>query len=213
MEKSIETIWKKGFLDGDALVAPELNNLYNQKSKTIIDKFKRMMKVNIYVIMVFAFLNWCLYAALGTPYTGVFILFLFMGVCWISIKQGRTMKNIDASLSSYDYLKSFNSWLKMAISNNTKVMRFFYPLVFLASLMPIIHALKTGEVTNAAILNSGFHLVCGIPTFTWIIALVIAVLIYVFGGKIYKWDMNFAYSRIFRKLENMIAEMEQLRNE
>lgn len=213
MERSIETIWKKGFLDSDSLVAPKLNDLYNQKSKTIIDKFKRMMKVNIYVIMIFAFLNWGLYAALGTPYTGVFMLFLFMGVCWISIKQRRTMKNIDASLSSYDYLKSFNSWLEMAISNNTKVMRLFYPLVFLASLMPIVHALKTGEVTNAAILNSGFHLVYGIPTFTWIIALVIAVLIYVFGGKIYKWDVNLAYSRIFRKLENMIAEMEELRNE
>ena len=79
--------------------------------------------------------------------------------------------------------------------------------------MPIVHALKTGEVTNAAILNSGFHLVYGIPTFTLIIAFVIAVLIYVFGGKIYKWDVNLAYSLIFRKLENMIAEMEELRNE
>jgi hypothetical protein len=213
MGKSIETIWKNGFLDSEALVAPKLNNLYNQKSKTIVDKLKRMMKVNIYAVMVFAFLNLGLYDAIGTPYTGVFIFFLLMGVCWISIKQGRTMKNIDASLSSYDYLKSFNSWLKMAISNNTKVMRFFYPLVFLASLMPIAHALKTGEVTNAAILNSGFHLVYGIPTFTWIIALVIAVLIYVFGGKIYNWDVNLAYSRIFRKLENMLAEMEELRNE
>jgi hypothetical protein len=213
MEKSIETIWKKGFLDGDALVAPELNNLYNQKSKTVIDKLKRMMKVNTYTIMVFAFLNLGLYAALGTPYTGVFIFFLFLGVCWISIKQARTMKNIDASLSSYDYLKSLNSWLKMAISNNTKAMRFFYPLVFLAALMPIVQALKAGEVTNAAILNSGFHLVYGIPTFTWIIALAIAVLIYVFGDKIYKWDVNLAYRRIFRKLENMIAEMEELRNE
>jgi hypothetical protein len=213
MGRSIETIWKKGFLDSDSLVAPKLNDLYNQKSKTIIDKLKQMMKVNMYVIIVFAFLTLGLYAALGTPYTGMFMFFLFMGVCWISIKQGRTMKKIDTSLSSYDHLKSVNSWLKIAISNNTKVMRFFYPLVFLASLMPIVHALKTGEVTNTAILNSGFHLVYGIPTFTWIIALVIAVLIYVFGGKIYKWDVNLAYSRIFRKLENMIAEMEELRNE
>ena len=213
MGKSIEAIWKKGFLDGDALVAPKLNDLYNQKSKTIIDKLKRMMKVNTYAIMVFAFLNLGLYTALGTPYTGVFMFFLFMGVCLISIKQARTMKNIDASLSSYDYLKSCNSWLKIAISNNIKVMRFFYPLVFLASLMPIVHALKAGEVTNVAILNSGFHLVYGIPTFTWIIALVIAVLIYVFGGEIYKWDVNLVYRRIFRKLENMIAEMEELRNE
>lgn len=213
MEKSIEAIWKKGFLDSEALVVPKLNNLYNQKSKTIIDKLKRMMKINIYAIMFFAFLNMGLYAALGTPYAGVFIFILFMGVCWISIKQERTMKNIDASLSSYDYLKSFDSWLKMAISNNSKVMRFFYPLVFLAALMPIVHTLKSGEVTNAAILNSGYHLVYGIPTFAWIIAIAIAVLIYVFGGKIYKWDVSLAYSRIFKKLENMISEMEELRND
>jgi hypothetical protein len=213
MEKSIETIWNKGFLDSDALVVPKLNNLYNQKSKTITDKLKRMMKINIYVIIIFAILNLGLYAALGTPYAGAFIFLLLMGVCWKSMRQAKTMKNIDTSLSSYEYLKSFDSWLKIAISNSTKVMRFFYPLVFLAALMPIVHALKTGEVTNAAILNSGFHLVYGIPTFTWIIALVIAVLIYVFGGKIYKLDVNLAYSRIFRKLENMIAEMEELRNE
>jgi hypothetical protein len=213
MEKSIETIWNKGFLDSDALVVPKLNNFYNQKSKTITDKLKRMMKINIYVIMVFSILNLGLYAALGTPYAGAFIFLLLMGVCWKSMRQAKTMKNIDTSLSSYEYLKSFDSWLKIAISNSTKVMRFFYPLVFLAALMPIVHALKTGEVTNAAILNSGFHLFYGIPTFTWIIALVIAVLIYVFGGKIYKWDVNLAYSRIFRKLENMIAEMDELRNE
>jgi hypothetical protein len=34
MEKSIENIWKEGFLKNDALVAPTLNNLYNQKKNT-----------------------------------------------------------------------------------------------------------------------------------------------------------------------------------
>ncbi len=213
MEKSIETIWNKGFLDSDALVVPKLNNLYNQKSKTITDKLKRMMKINIYVIIIFAILNLGLYTALGTPYAGVFIFLLFMGVCWKSMRQAKTMKNIDTSLSSYEYLISFDSWVKIAISNSTKVMRFFYPLVFLAALMPIVHALKSGEVTNAAILNSGFHLIYGIPTFAWIIAIVIAVLMFVFGGKIYKWDVNLVYKRIFIKLENMIAEMVELRNE
>ena len=171
------------------------------------------MKINIYVIIIFAILNLGLYAALGTPYAGAFIFFLLMGVCWKSMRQAKTMKNIDTSLSSYEYLKSFDSWLKIAISNSTKVMRFFYPLVFLAALMPIVHAMKSGEVTNAAILNSGFHLIYGIPTFAWIIAIVIAVLMFVFGGKIYNWDVNLVYKRVFIKLENMIAEMKELRNE
>ena len=46
MEKSIENIWKEGFLKSDALVAPKLNNLYNKKSIHIIDKFKRRFKTS-----------------------------------------------------------------------------------------------------------------------------------------------------------------------
>ena len=33
MEKTIEAVWKEGFVDDDALVAPKLNDLYNHKVK------------------------------------------------------------------------------------------------------------------------------------------------------------------------------------
>ena len=55
MEKSIESIWKEGFLDSNAMVAPKLNNLYNKKSIHIIDKFKRMFKINLNALVVFSF--------------------------------------------------------------------------------------------------------------------------------------------------------------
>ena len=211
MEKSIENVWKEGFLKKDALVAPKINNLYHQKSIHIIDKFKRMVKINYYIILIFAVLQWGLYAALGTPIAGAFIFFLLLGVCWIGVKQAKALKRIDANLSSYEYLKSFNTWLKLAISNNIKVMRFFYPLIFLAALMPIFYALKAGEATNEAILNSGFHLLYGIPTFIWIMALVIAIIMYVFGGRIYQWDLNLVYGRVFKKLDELIADIEELK--
>ncbi len=211
MEKSIEHIWKAGFLKSDALVAPKINNLYKQKSIHLIDKIKRMMNVNIYIILAIALLILGWYAALGTPIAGAFIFFLLMGVCWISSKQVNTLKNIDNKLSSYVYIKSFSSLLKMAISKNIKVMRFFYSLIFLAALMPIVHTLKATEVTNEAILNSGFHVMYGIPIFIWIIALVMAVLIYVFGGRIYQWDVNLVYGGVFKKLDELIADIEELK--
>jgi len=55
MEKSIESIWKEGFLKSDALVAPKVNNLYTQKSIHVIDKFKRMFRINLIAIVVFSF--------------------------------------------------------------------------------------------------------------------------------------------------------------
>ncbi len=148
MEKSIENIWEEGFLKSDALVAPKINKLYSKKSIHIIDKIKRMMKVNNYIILAFAVVNIVLYAALGTPIAGIFIFFLLLGVCLISIKQLKDMKNLDTNLNNYEYIKSFNIWIKTAISNNIKVMRFFYPLIFLAALMPIVKALKAEEVIN-----------------------------------------------------------------
>jgi hypothetical protein len=212
MEKSIEDIWKEGFLKNDALVAPKINNLYHRKSMHIIDKFKRMLKINLYFVLVFAFLNLGLYAAVGTPIAGAFIFVLLIGVCWISFKQAKTLNNLNTNLSSYDYIMSFDGWLKRAISNNTKAMRFFYPLIFFGALMPIVHALKATGVTNEAILNSGFHLIYGIPTFMWIIALVIALVMYLFAGRIYQWDLNLVYGRVFEKLAELLADIEELKN-
>ena len=79
MEKSIENIWKEGFLKSDALIAPKIKNLNTQKSIHIIDKIQRMMKVNIYIILVFAILNWGIYTALGTPIAGGIIFILLLG--------------------------------------------------------------------------------------------------------------------------------------
>jgi len=54
MKKSIETIWKEGFLKNDALIAPKINNLYTQKSIDIVEKFKKMYKINRIGIILFA---------------------------------------------------------------------------------------------------------------------------------------------------------------
>jgi hypothetical protein len=211
MENSIEMIWKKGFLNSDALIAPKLNNLYNQKSQNIVEKLKRMFKVNLYAILVFATLSTGLYAALGVPIAGLFIFSLLMVVSWRSYQTSKTLSNLDNSINSYEYLKSFNQWINDAIEKNTKIMRVFYGLIFLASLMPIVHAIKAGEVTNAAMQNSGLHLIYGIPTIGWVAALTIALLMFAFGGKIYRWDVNIVYGSTFKKLESIITEMEELR--
>ena len=55
MEKSIESIWKEGFLKDDALVAPKLNDLYNQKSIHLLDKFEKMYKLNLIFLVGFSF--------------------------------------------------------------------------------------------------------------------------------------------------------------
>lgn len=212
MEKSIESIWKEGFLESDAMVAPTVNNLYNQKSKLITDRLKRMFKINLYAIVVMAAVSWGLYALLGVPLAGLLIFLLLMGVFAIAVKQGRSLKELDHGLSSYEHLKAFNNWIHGIISKNVKVMRFFYPLIFLASMAPIWYAFKNGEVTGEILAEyPDIPLLFGIPVIALAIVFGIMLIMLIFGGKIYRWDVNLVYGSVFRKLEGLVNDMEELR--
>lgn len=212
MEKSIESIWKKGFLESDALVAPTVNNLYNQKSKLITDRLKRMFKINLYAIVVMAVGAWIGYALLGVPLAGLFIFLLMMGVFALAVKQGKSLNELDHGLSSYEYIKTFNHWIHSIIAKNVKVMRFFYPLVFLASMAPIWYAFEKGEITGKLLSeNPDIPMLFGIPVIALATVLAIMLLMVIFGGKIYRWDVNMVYGATFRKLDRLVSDMEELR--
>lgn len=212
MEKSIESIWKEGFLESDALVAPTVNNLYSQKSKSITDRLKRMFKINLYAIVVMAVVIWAVYALLGVPLAGGFIFLLLMGVFALAVKQGRSLKDLDHGLSSYEYLKAFNNWIHGVIAKNVKVMRFFYPLVFLGSMAPIWYTFEQGEITGKLLAeNPDIPLLFGIPVVALAAVLGVMLLMVIFGGKIYRWDVYLVYGGVFRKLDGLVNDMEELR--
>jgi len=213
MEKSIESIWKEGFLESDALVAPTVNNLYNQKSKSTTDRLKRMFKINLYAIVIMAVVTWIGYALLGVPLAGLFIFLLLMGVFALAIKQGRALKELDHGLSSYEYVKAFDNWIHGIIAKNVKVMRFFYPLIFLGSMAPIWYAFEKGEITGKILSeNPDIPVLFGIPVVALAVVFGIMLLMVIFGGKIYRWDVNLVYGAIFRKLKGLVSDMEELRN-
>ncbi len=86
MEKSIEIIWKEGFLKKDALIAPKINDLYNQKSIDIVDKFRRMYRINIIGIVLFAVIILPMNIAVKIPYMGIPMFFLFVFIAFFCCK-------------------------------------------------------------------------------------------------------------------------------
>ncbi|MDF9800986.1 hypothetical protein OKW21_006249 [Catalinimonas alkaloidigena] len=213
MEKSIESIWKKGFLKSDALVAPRLNNLYNQKSRDIIEKIKRMMHINVFAIVVFAFAVLIGWYFMGIPYIGAFIFVLLNIFAWYANLQMKKLQDIDRSSSSYQYLLSFNHWLKSSLSNNARIMCFFYPLIFLAAMATIWFSNNNEAVLSKVIYKyfPDINLIGGIPVWWLVGVLAAAAIIGFFGEKIYRWDVNVVYGNVFKKLEEIIADMEELR--
>ena len=218
MERSIENIWKEGFLKSDALIAPKINNLYSQKSIHIIDKFKRMFKINLIAIVAFSFAFLIVSFIVGIPITGVIFFVTLSVLVIINKKLLNDLNKIDLGVSSSQYLKTFNQWIQKQIAINKKISRFLYPIIFISMVLGFwfkdAEGMPLGERLVGEILI-GFpdtYLIFGIPIIVIVIVVVIIGLLFLVGGRIYKWDLNIVYGRIFKKLEELMTDIESLRS-
>ena len=217
MEKSIETIWKDGFLKTNALVAPKLNNLYNKKSNHIIDKFKRMFKMNLILIVIGSIIILVASFVVGIPYMGVPMFIVMNILVVLNKKLLDSLMLIDKSTNSYDYLMSFDSWLKSQIDSNKRFSRFFYPIIFLSLVtgfwMKETGNLRLGDhvVNKLLITYPDLLLVNGVPVVGVIIVTLFAGILAILGGRIYEWDLKLVYGRIIKKLDEIIADLNELR--
>jgi Ca2+/Na+ antiporter len=212
MKNSIEVIWKEGFLNEKSLVAPKINDLYNQKSIHLVDKMKRMYRINLIALVIMAIVFPIIYYFLDVIWQGLAISILLLLSVWYSIRQRRSIKTPDHGATSLDYLKSFDRSLKDTLSKNAKILRFSYPLYFLIALSTMWSAWNKGELTSKMYQKYPDIIFIGnVPLFVVIIAGVATLLMFYFSDKIYKWDVRLIYGRVFDKLEETIAEMERLK--
>jgi hypothetical protein len=218
MEKSIENIWKEGFLKSDALIAPKINNLYTQKSIHIIDKFNRMFRINLNAIVAFAFVFLVISYFVGIPLTGAIFFIALMVLFAFNKKLLKGLEKLDKGDSSYEYLKSFNQWIKKHKEINKKIATFFYPIIFIALIVGFWFKDAKGLPLGERLVNKiliGFpdtYFIFGIPLIGIFGALLIIGLLAFFGGKIFQWDLNLVYGRVFKKLELLMKDIENLSN-
>lgn len=214
MEKSIEMIWKEGFLKNEDIVIPKINDLYNQKSKSIVDKIIRMMKINNIVLIIIAILLLTYTLISGMPVLlGIFLLLLFTAPAIYSSIEMNNIPDIDRNENSYLYLKSFHNWLKEQISRYMMLSRLFYPACVLSASLILWFAKGREEIIEK--LYNQFPdmvFIYGIPLYFILAVLLTCLLIFLFSEKVYKCDINLVYGRVFKKLEEIISDMEELRN-
>ena len=212
MKNSIEVIWKEGFLNEKSLVAPKINDLYNQKSMHLVDKMERMYRINLIVIIILSIVIPVVYYFLDVLWQGVAASVLLLLTAWYGKRQKRSIKTLDHGATSLDYLKSLDRWLKDALAKDAKILRFSYPLYFLIAMSTIWSAWNKGGLTSKMYQKYPDVIFVGsVPLFALIIAGVITLLIFYFSRRIYRWDVGLIYGRVFRKLEETIAEMEELK--
>ena len=217
MEKSIENIWKEGFLKSDALVAPKINNLYNQKSKHITAKFERMFKINLIAVVVFSVVFLIVNIYNGLPVIGISWFLILSGLVIVNSRLVKGLNKINNHANSYEYLVSFNNWLQNQISLNKKMARLIYPLFFLSIVIGFwlfdAEGIPLGERLVGEVLY-GFpdiYMVNGIPLLVIVFMAIVVGILALFGGRIYMWDVNLIYGRVFKKLKELMADIEELK--
>lgn len=198
MKNSIEDIWKEGFLHEKSLVVPQVNDLYSRKSIYLVDRMKRRLRANLVVIVIMAILLPIIYYFMYVIWQGVAASILLLLTAWYNKRQIDSIKTLDQGATSFDYLQSFDRWLKDVLSRSVKVARFSYPLYFLIAISTVRSAWNKQEGGDMSLVTD-------------IIVAVATLVVFYFSDKIYQWDIRLMYGRVFRKLERTIAEMEKLK--
>ena len=211
MRRTIEATWREGFLNSDALVAPKVNDLYTRKSRHIVERIQRMQRINEIAIVIGAPIMWAFLSAVGIPYTGAIMWATLMGLLVIRRLYIARFDAPDKSLDSYHYLKAFHGWLKDRLVRGKRIQRHLYAVVFLALAIGA-GASAGGELLIRLIVESNpdVRLINGVPLV--LIAGVVAttILVDLLGGVLFDFDVNLVYRGVFRKLDQMVAEMEEL---
>ncbi|OIQ46538.1 MAG: hypothetical protein BM565_11130, partial [Gammaproteobacteria bacterium MedPE] len=73
MTKSIETMWKEGFINETQLDVPKVNDLYNRKSQNLVDKLLNMFAINIKAIVIGSIIMLIGMSLIGAPFLGLYI--------------------------------------------------------------------------------------------------------------------------------------------
>jgi hypothetical protein len=212
MTKSIEAMWKEGFVNEANLTAPKINDLYNRKSENIVDKLKNMFDMNIKAIMGGCVVMLIMMSLIGAPFLGLYILCLLLPLIIIAKKELKKSVNLSKGQSSYDYLMSFNNWLKSSIETYSSYYKIFYPLFFLGMAIQGVVSKAGGKLIAMLVEKVPTDIILlGIPYYL-IVAIAIVTLIFArYAEAIYHLDLNIVYGRQFKKLDELIADMEELR--
>ncbi|MBL4578334.1 MAG: hypothetical protein JKX74_07670 [Flavobacteriales bacterium] len=191
--------------------------MYDKKSKHIIDKFKRMFKINLTAIVVGSLLFLPASFFVGIPVTGVGFFIILNVIALVNIRLSNRLGKIGKHVNSYEYLKAFENWMKEQLAVNSRMARFYYPLFFLLTVLGVWFSSDNGSqlgetLVNKVILNyPDLVMVFGIPLIGIFGVIFLLSLIAYFSGVLFKLDFNLVYGRVFDKLKELTADMEELR--
>ncbi|WP_299669385.1 hypothetical protein [uncultured Polaribacter sp.] len=200
MEKSIENIWIKGFMNTEKLQIPKVVNLYNKKSDLLLEKIKHTYsKDNKSVLYIAAFFG-IIFSLFGYILLGLYGMSLMIAMYFLNKKMLKNLENIPIINDNYQYLKAYRIAIKKIIAATTKLLGFGFPLVVIPGYWLFFR--NTEMYTSMMDKIEPLNLFLGVVAF--------AILISFLGILIYKLTTKLVYGNQLQRLNDLINDMEEL---
>lgn len=217
MEKSIEKMWKEGFMSDASLSIPEINDISSLKSIYFVDQFKKTYKTNIVlltgtaVIVLFAFIMG------GIPFIGLMMFGLFSTLAILGYRELSKLQKLNPGTTNYEFLKAFDNWLKNLLHKFSMVYRILIPLLFIGFALAILQTNFFAPFLDETLLermvgDSTPAMIAGIPMWWMAGILLVAIVLSYFSTRFFKMEMRSIYGELIEKLDRSLAELEELRS-
>lgn len=216
MEKSIENIWKEGFMNSEMSVVPKIDDIKSLQSLYFVDQFKKSYQTNIIVLTATAILILLAAVIGGVPFTGLFLFMLFVSLAILGKKELNKLDRISMGIDCYEFLQKVDHWLKELLARFQQIYRFWIPLFFIGGSWGILNTNFfipfLGETLIDKILsNPGTYVFNGLPIL-WLSGIVLAAIgLSFFADQIFKREMKSIYGELISRLDQLLKEMEELR--
>ncbi|CAL65166.1 hypothetical protein [Christiangramia forsetii] len=199
MERSIENIWKEGFESDKSFKLPVVKDLYNQKSKLIIEKIKASSRKDNISLIPMTVLLFGLFIFLGKILLGVYIGFLLVLLFIFNKRMLKRLDQMDLTANTYLYLTSYYSKLKETQKFYTSLVGIGLPVITIPGYW--MYFWGTPVMSDFMSLDLIFQI---------LIVLATAVILSGLGVLCYKLSTQLLYAKSITRLEEIINDMEAL---
>ncbi|MGK0413358.1 MAG: hypothetical protein ACJA1B_001561 [Polaribacter sp.] len=198
MEKSINDIWKKGFENSNELTSPKTVNLYNQKSKILLEKIKKTYQTDNKSLLPIAILFAIAFSIAGHILLGIYGMIIMIGLFFFNRNLLINLENIRITSSNYDYLIAYKRAIEKVVSATYKLVGFGLPIILLIGFW--IYFKDTNRYLDIIKETSTLKIS--------LIVLSLAGFISLVGISIYKITNNLLYKKHLNDLDAIISDLE-----
>ncbi len=192
MEQSIENIWKQGFMDEKLILPSKINDLYNKKSKLLIDKLRRTSKWDNLSLIPISLALLIYFSIQDKFIVGAYAMIVLLTLFLANRNHLKQLLLIDQNANCYKYLTSLRDGIKKTIKFYNRLMTIATPIVF----------------------SVGFWLYYAdkkISQEILIVGISVLILIPIIGVISYRLSTKILYGAILKNLDATIEEMDELR--